>query len=446
MMKNWRNVGLVALLLLSAFAIAVAQDFGFSADTQSVTTMQGGSPDVTLLNRDYAWMKAENDNLSFSAQGSYRITFNNLYFFDIDHLYLLAKFPSIGAESTLLTVKAGRFEVADFSKYVLDHPLDGLRLEYSNAMTTIGAYVGYSGSLWDNLLTTISMSRADNIDKNSDTLHLQPPRLIGMLDFGFPQVISGLSIDVDLLFQQDLRNSQNFVQENTTAYDGTRGGSLSTQYAGVGLHAAPTSYFFFDLFSYFGTGNTLSYIDGVYQYKPIYSALAGGSIRFYLEKALYSMIELNGVYSTGDSDYTTYYEGNTQGYANIFMPISHLPVGVAFDPDLGNIFFASLDYSFLPFAGTKLTLLQKLQTMVKGIAFFRSTPSVISLSGLNPGSTSLYLGTEADAMVNWRPSSDVGFSLAFGCFFPDKSSASSAFISAQSDMTLVLKADLSISL
>jgi hypothetical protein len=442
----------ILLFFLPIAGTLHSQDFGATVDTQSVATAGAGSFDMTLLNRTYVWFEAKSDAIDFEAQGSYRLTLDDLAFFDLDRLFVDASLPFQGAESTLIELKAGRFEEHEFTRYLLDHTLDGVSVTSENAMSNISAFLGFSGTLWDNLLTSIEMSKADNLDRNAAGLHFQPPRLIGMLGFDFNEIFPGFSLDAAFLFQQDFHDPKELVAEGTVVYDGSKGGYLDTQYAGIGIHGAPASFFFFDLFSYFGTGTTLSFLGnpdlgrGNYQYKPVFSALAGFSFRLYFEGALFSEIKVDGVYSTGDSDYYTYYEGNTGGNGTMFMPISHLPVGIAFDPDLGNIFFVSIEYSLLPFSASKVATLEKLETLVRGIAFFRSEAGVISITGLNPASPSLYLGTEAEALINWRPLSDVGFSAAAGLFFPDTSSDSSAFAADQAGAMLVVKMELSVSM
>jgi hypothetical protein len=439
-------------LCIAPCTMLYPQNFGFSSDSQSILTSDVDGFDFSLLSREYLWLDAESDQLSFYGQASYRITQDELYFFDLDHCYLTSQLLHSDDSSTLIEIAAGRFPVSDFTSYVLLHMLDGIKIGYSTSMYAVSAYVGYSGLLWDNLLTSIEMSRADNADKNLLDLHLQPPRLIAILDIALLEFLPTHTLRISYIFQQDLRDSSTLIPENTLTYDPVRGGSFDSQYIGLGIKGAPASFFFYDLFYYFGTGSTLSYIgnpalsNGIYQYKPILSALFGGSMRFYFESALFSRIELKGLYASGDSDYTTSLEGNTSGSANQFVPISHYALGIAFSPDISNIFLFELDYSLKPFSGTKVSFLEDLQTLVKGIVFFRSQAAPISLGGINPGSGSLYLGTELDAIVNYRPLSDVGFALKYGLFIPDNGSDQSAFLPDQMGMINVLRIELSISM
>jgi hypothetical protein len=445
---------LIVIFIVSSICIAgFSQDFGFTSDNEGVGVVDMDGSDISFLSRDYVWFDARSGNMIFDAQASYRFTLSEFYFFNVDHMYLSGSFPISGFENTLFKLTVGRFPIEDFSSYILNHTLDGLLVSYSNAASDLSAYIGYSGFLWDNLLSSIELSRGDNTDKSNPELHLQSPRLVGIFRITFPELFSAQSLDVSYIFQQDLRDSSTLVPENQTTYDGSKGGLLNTQYLGVGLKGAPASFFFYDVFYYFGTGTTLSYIgdpalspNGIYQNKPILSALAGASLRFYFEQALFSRIELKGAYSTGDPDYYSYLEGNTSGYANLFIPISHSPVGIAFVPDLGNIFFAELDYSIKPFASMKISALEEFQMLFRGIAFFRSQVAPISVGGINQASSSLYLGTELDAIVNYRPMSDLGFKFVYACFIPDSFSPESAFLTDQVGISSVIKLEMSLSM
>jgi len=109
-------------------------------------------------------------------------------------------------------------------------------------------------------------------------------------------------------------------------------------------------------------------------------------------------------------------------------------------------FFVELDYSFKPLSATKVDALEELQTLFRGILFFRSQVAPISLGGINEGSSSLYLGTELDAVVNYRPLSDLGFRFIYGCFIPDNGSSGSAFLADQAGFASVIKLEMSVSL
>jgi len=167
-------------------------------------------------------------------------------------------------------------------------------------------------------------------------------------------------------------------------------------------------------------------------------------MKLYLEEALYSKIELNLLYSSGDSDYDGFYEGNTAGNSTQFLPISRPSLGLLFSPQVSNIFFAQLSYSIKPFSGTQSPLLRNIQTLLNGTTFFRSTTGSISESGIDPGSGVSYLGTEVDLIINFRPLSDLGFILSNGIFFPNNGTGG-AFLAEAMALNYLVRLELSMS-
>jgi hypothetical protein len=168
-----------------------------------------------------------------------------------------------------------------------------------------------------------------------------------------------------------------------------------------------------------GTGQTLSYIDGSYQQAVILSYLVGTDFTLFLPKALQSRFRAAFVYSSGDADSTAYIEGNSAGFSQQFIPISRPTSALAFSPQLGNIFYVDVSYSFKPLAYLDNPFGKNFQVQLKGVPTFRSTTAPISHSGLNSSSTALYLGTEFDAVFNFRILSDLGLSLKTGFFMPN---------------------------
>ena len=156
-----------------------------------------------------------------------------------------------------------------------------------------------------------------------------------------------------------------------------------------------------------------------YQYRPIFSFLGGGGIRYYREQALFTTIGLRGLFSSGDRDYTSFIEGNSAGSATAFVPITSPVFGLVFSPQLGNLFLFELNYSIKPFSRRDST---DLQTQLKVMTFFRPSTGVRSEGWIDPASNSLYLGTEVDGAVNFRPLSDLGLSLSMGVFIPGSAS------------------------
>jgi len=210
--------------------------------------------------------------------------------------------------------------------------------------------------------------------------------------------------------------------------DLTTGGKLDTQYFGLTISGPILSSLFYDSFAYLGTGQSHSGIADDYS---VLSFLGSAGLRYYMEDFLFSRMSFRFLYSSGDSDYTTSFtEGNTSGDSSNFVPISGKSTGLVFSPSLGNIFLTQLSYSLKPFSSMGNSVLKNIQLELTDVNFFRSTTGLISESGIDPASDSLYLGTEIDGTVNFRPFSDLGVSLSTGVFIPNNGS-DGAFLDTQ---------------
>ena len=80
--------------------------------------------------------------------------------------------------------------------------------------------------------------------------------------------------------------------------------------------------------------------------------------------------------------------------------------------------------------------------MLKASAFWRLTQGAIFDSGIDEGSTSPYLGTEVNLILNFRPLSDLGVSLTNGVFLPQ----GSAYDLSQKSLKYVARLTFSFSL
>jgi hypothetical protein len=266
------------------------------------------------------------------------------------------------------------------------------------------------------------MSRSDVTDQSDDSVILAAPRLIEKLEVLFPNILPRQDLTVSVLLQQDFRPSASLIPAGEQQQFPTElsGGRLTSEYFGAGFSGAIVSALYYDAFLYVSLGSTLSYVadstsvtGSSYQYEAIQAFLGGIGLRYYNEALLSSRAELRAIISSGDADNTTYLEGNTAGASTIFVPISQETLGVAFQPQWGNLIQISADYSFKP--------VTTLQLMLKGQAYLRPTTGAISALGIDPASDALYLGTEVDGIANFRPFSDLGTAFTLGVFFPNGS-------------------------
>lgn len=364
------------------------------------------------------------NQLEFAVQGSYTYSLLIPYLFDLDYLELRGNFPALIGERTLLSFTLGRYYFTDFSGYIFSHTIDGFTVEMSLPDVTVSTSVGYTGLLLKPT-SSIIISKADLNDQLDTTKYLAPPRLIGELKVEMHELLLREDIFLSFLLQQDLRMQNGLVSEGEIEEYSEIGGRVHSQYYGLGVSTPIYGPVFAEAQFFLETGSTLSYLPDSdsatqhsYQAALILGWLARGNIDVFLDEFLYSVIEIDFLYTSGDRDYSVFLEGNSAENAHTLVPVSNQSFAFLFSPLLGNIFSFTGSYSVKPFSWLRKSVLQNVQSIIKTVLFFRSVPGPISLPVLKSDSQELYLGTELDWSVNFRPFSDLGLALYFGIFVP----------------------------
>jgi len=423
-------------LLLSAFSLS-AFDIGGAIDNQSAVELEGSTVEASFLQFDKLTLWLESDigkNFYIGAQGSYTFSLTRYYLFDLELLKFRSEIP-LPSANMFLSIDAGRFPVTDFTERVLSHPLDGLNLHMKFPFMNTTLFAGYSGLLFKEP-SRIIMSKHDAADRLSNSVLLAPSRLIGMAEFDFFDLFLRQDLMLNYIIQWD------FTPE-TDLTDETKGGKLNTHYIGLGLGGSPFTNFYYDAYGYLGLGTTLSYINGEYVDANILAWMAGASLRWYPEKKLYSRILLDFVIGSGDKDNYTFTEGNTYKMSTLFVPIAGTPRDTVFTPEVGNMMIGTLSYSLKPFAQLG-THGKYFQVEVQGVVYLRPTIGAIS-EDYNTASDSIYVGTEADLSLNYRPFSDFGVSLNGGVFIPNTLTGGVFLWETQRTVEAKIKLDFSLS-
>ena len=337
---------------------------------------------------------------------------------DLDALYARARLPVDDGSGALVDLQAGRFRLREFSGALLSERADGLRATFQTGDGDVTLGAGYTGFLMKES-SGLLISGADVSDDADDDEFLAPPRLLGLIAFSLPEIVGRQNFDVSFVAQGDLRDEDDLP-------DGQ--GLVHTAYLGAGVSGPIVPMLFYDLYGYFGGGKTLTDLGGFYTYKPIQSYMVGANLQYFMPEVQQSVVSLGYLYSSGDKDHGGFYEGNTDGASKMFVGLTSPAFGAVFSPKLGNLMVTDLSYSVKPFAGQGSRVLEEFQTELSTLAFFRPTSGVISEPGINPASDDLYLGTEVDLALNFRPFSDLGFSLVNGVFFANNGSSDSALL------------------
>lgn len=429
---------LLASFFLVFFIIGILSgvDFGGSIYNKSIISYSEELNDYTETSLSL-WLTADlNDTIKLMSQGSYTYSTVTPYLFELDFLNIRSETDS------LFSYTVGRLWTADFSGYIFSHTLDGATVELNFPTAALSMTAGYSGLLFKDS-SSVLISKADQSDQMNSEVIFAAPRIIGGLDLLLPELFMEQDLNLSFWMQMDMRSESELLSEGPQL-PSVKGGKLHTQYTGLGIKGTLAPSLYYDTNFFLGTGKTISYIDGGYSYENILSFMGTFGLRYYLQDKFYSKAGFKFLYSSGDSDYSEFTEGNTESGSSNFIPISRPNFGLVFSPQLGNVFLAQLNYSIKPFGSSGNRKLQNIQTELKVSGFFRSTTGEISEPGIDPLSDSLYLGTEIDAVINFRPFSDLGIALSGGIFLPDTSS-SGAFLSSERNVELSGKAEFSFS-
>ncbi len=429
-MRSLRFAALAAVFLLTGYCLSFGIDFGGSLDNSTEFQTQVDDTLFTQEDRLSAWLNVPiARGFDFFAMGSYTFEYANEesnHYLDVDLLKFDGNFATTEEGASNFGFTAGRFVASDFTGYVLRHVMDGGQLRFRLPFANINTAFGYTGLLFKHA-ADFRISKMDVVESNDDDVFWGPPKIIGVVDATFLDLIGSQSLTLSFVFQEDMRNEDDVLEEGEEDFFPAEGGLLDTQYFGAGLTGPIFSSLYYNTFFYLGTGRTLSYLDDEdsgtgfsYQYTGVLSFLFGGGIKFYLREFLNSRITFNFIYASGDEDSASFIEGNSDDTASTFVPISYdSSIALIFPPQLGNIMLFDISYSLRPFSGSKGSILSNLQTMLKALLFFRPTSGPISEPGLDPASSASYLGTEIDLIINFRPFSDLGTALSLGIFMPN---------------------------
>lgn len=418
-MKKYMFFIILILLSCPLFTLEFGGAFG---NITGIATHTESTTNITLTQRnDLAfYLKSYGKNLSFSTEGMYIFTPDRPFMLSLDHLFLLGNYPVSQSALKSYSYKIGRFQTHDPTTLVFNHRIDGLQFKfgYTNAELKIAA--GFTGLIL-HPRSSITLTKADTEPWIS---YFAPPRLLSMLQFNRYNLFTSQTISVFTLFQQDVRAQSTVLQEGETVFQPNAGGKLDTQYYGFSLYGPLHPILRYSIYGIFNTGRTMGYLPDSesltgfsYQYSTIAGFMAG--IRFSLNfpQFLNSSVNISGVYTSGDSDYDTYLEGNRSGKGTLFIPISSTPLGNIFSPKLGNISIIGIQYVMQPFAYSKNSYIEEMTGLIDAFAFFRNSAGPISENGLDPASEEMFLGSEVDFSISYKPVSDFAIDLFTGLFF-----------------------------
>jgi hypothetical protein len=429
-----RTLLLFALILMATSL--VAWDFGGYLDNTTgiakAPVGTGATASLVQTTTAAAWLYHSFGNWSLDTQGSYTFTPSVPVLLDLDRLVLGGLFPAEAGGARSFGIQIGRLKFSDATGYVLNHTLDGLKLDIGWASSSFSAGIG-TPALIQKPTSSIVMSRLDVLSLSDGAVKFAPPRLIATVQFTARGLVAGQDLTLGAVAQEDLRSEAQLTPEFQTAFDPTGGGVMDTQYLSLGLSGGIIQGLFHRTYYTINTGRTLTYVEDVdsvtgfsYRYTPILGHLAGMELSYYLPQVLNSRIRLGGQFSSGDQDSIDYYDGNTAGKSSAFVPISASAFSDVFTLQPGNSSHLAVSYSLRPLSGIGVDVLQ---TELSSVSYFRSTAGdpdsdeldsgPVSEGSVNASTDGVYVGTDINLKVVYQPFSDLRIVLGSGLFLPN---------------------------
>lgn len=415
---------LVALLITVSLS---AWDFGGYLDntTGLAKAPVGTGGSVALVQRTTvaAWLSHSFGSWNLDAQGSYTYTPTVPVLADLDRLVLGGTFPAEAGGARSFGFTLGRLHFSDPTGYVLNHRLDGLKLDIGWTASSFSAGVGTT-ALLQKPTSAVVMSLLDVLSLSDGAVRFAPPRLIATFEFRARGLVAGQDVTLGAVVQEDLRPDDQLTPEFQTVFDPIGGGLMDTQYLSLMISGALGRGFFHRTYYSLNTGRTLTYRDdpdsstgSSYQYTQILGHLAGLELSIFLPQALNSRIRIGGQFSTGDDDADDYYDGNTDELFTAFVPISAGGFSDVFTLQPGNSSHVAISYSLRPLSGIGLDILQ---TELSSVSYFRTSGGgPVSEGAVNAAMAGTYIGTEIDLKIVAQPFSDLRFVLGGGLFLPN---------------------------
>ncbi|TVR75518.1 MAG: hypothetical protein EA427_00165 [Spirochaetaceae bacterium] len=467
MISTVRRFSLVALVLALGVGMALsgvsALDWGGSLTTvNTVQTRPEGSDDPLFTNTERLTLYLNvplGARYTLETQGAARLDANPLLLAaDVERFYLQrTRNPQQGNLSEFVT-RLGRLTIADPAGVVVRQTVDGAALVLRYPRAEVGMSAGYTGFI-NKEFTSATMTLRDSTDQEDDDIYFGPARVVGQGRVILRNLLAQQTLSTALTFQNDLRDPEKVAQagdEQIELLQAGRelGGLLDTQYiqlmvdGPIPIGTMPGQ-LFHETAYVLNFGRTLSLVDddtvpsgSSYQYKPIRGHLAKVSLNYFLPDLLGTYAGLGVMFSSGDSSYLSFTEGNRSDVSTMFTPMTPTASGVVFAANPGNITVLEVFYSLRPLENENSPFLNTLQTQVAWYSFFRSAGSgAVSSSDIDPASSATYIGSEVDLIARFRPYSDFGFGVSTGLFFAN----GSALAEGANDVDVLVRLDASLS-
>lgn len=438
-----RIAALTGLAALMVATPAAAMDWGGSlSSSTTIRSVESGSDAEAFTNTErleFFLNTPLGSRWSLEGQAAARLDANPLLFAaDVERLYFQRVLRPGQGSLTEFVTRWGRQRITDPGGLVVRQVVDGASMILRYPRMELGFSAGYTGFV-NKEFTSASMSLRDSGDATDSDVYFGPARLVAQGRAQMRNVVAGQNLTVAFTYQDDLRDPETVVRPGQTRSqvidddDLDFGGLLDTQYLQLLVDGPlPTGNLpgnlFYQAAYVLNTGSTLSLVadDAVqggrsYQYQPILAHLVKLETQYFLPRVMGTAAGLSLTFSTGDSSYDGFTEGNTSGTATMFTPVTPGGAGTVFGLDSGNATIVEIFYSVRPLQQHASPFLNTMQVQAGWFSFFRSAgEGPVSSPSIDAERSAGYLGSEVDLAVRVRPFSDFGFGISGGVFFANK--------------------------
>lgn len=409
-MRNGRFWAVMVLLGMVQLIPAGAADFDWGGQivgSGSVSRQVPGEdpdPDILALAAlwaDWGGLGKSGAEWSFGGRISYEYTDEIPWLVDLDYLRFQYWIPVASDKLTTLTFSAGRFRFTDPSGWVLSHTADGASVRAVFPRFEAGFSAGYTG-LMVSPRSDILMTVADWSDSDLGPSEFLGDRFFGsrrifmVADFLFPvqrgDITAFAAAQFDLRGEDTLLHSQYLGLVSRQRY----GQFLEEHFSAIlqaGELVAP------DLDPRFALGLMVAW-DWTYSREDWLGSVFSGRLILTPPDRGGDLIESTGLGVMG------------------FVPISHRELGTAVDPLPGGLALIEAGYSFRPLMGKGSGAGEYLEPYALFRGYFRTWPQSVGWIETDTESESLFLGTEMEGGLRWRPFSDLGVGLTGALFLP----------------------------
>jgi hypothetical protein len=462
---------IAAAFLLCAGFQALALDWGGSVEDKSVTTLpfaKLGTGSVGQTETARLWVTRKlgpSADFLLKANVADALTYGyapgpltNTFTADLESLVI---------SSGSLVV--GRTTYKDFGGIVLNTTLDGVQGTLYAPGLDLTLVAGYSGFVFKSG-STVVISQADLTDRivpedfTKPSTLFAPPRAVGYVEADFSRLIPNQKLQLAEAVQIDLRNENVAKDGGQHSFFSPGSGTMAPvhmSYTGLGISGRIAGPLYWDFWSYAGLGLSLTPTGNYAQqsvdpsthvvtpevmqtWRTSYIVNGIGNIDLTLllprwNDTIFNIGLMVGSWDpdgiSPDQNLSATLKGDRPSLYTGYFGISRTGSALIFNPQPTNMAIAQVLYSVKPFARSKSDA-ANFQMTASGFVFLRPTAGAIAETGLDTTSTDLYLASEGDLNLLWRPASDWGASLGVGVLVPGKALTRGIELNVQAGLNL----------